>query len=320
MVLTEAKQNLIRQRILAGCTIRSIAQEVGVSERTVCNYKKKIPVKRIPENDSGDNTIIWDNTKQLTNLEKKYTTKIEREIALYEDIEEGWIYHITSQDYRLKTSGLWWCGIVYPDSAPEGWELKIRDMGFRLAISPLHDKDTWNHDSPEMVDPSTGKIIPKGARYKAGDRKKAHWHIIIVCDQRVSAVDINNTIRAVTNGPYLQKCRSLRNAHDYFWHINAPEKYQRYDKNEARYFNNFHLEPNKYEIGLLQNDIFETIKEHNFINMVDLIDHYIGQPEYITILTAKPGLFTSYINGRWKKAHPEGRVQRVLLVTEKDLI
>lgn len=313
--ISDKKKNLIRKRLIQGVKIYDISKETGVSESTIKRYKKEMPYQVLTDRDQEDD-VKYTSESFLTKEERKFTEKIQKEMFLYEDEEEGWIYHLTKQDERYKTHGLWWSALAYPESAPKNWIEMLRNQGFRIAISPLHDKDWWSHDSPEMVDPETGEIIPRGARYKSGDRKKAHWHIIVVSDKSMSFRDASNVIRRCTHGPYVQKCRSLRNSYDYFLHINAPEKYQGYDKNEIQEYNNFHIEPDEREKGILQDEIFRTIRELKFTTMDELIDHYIGQPEYIIIITAKPGAYTSYLHARWKKANPEGRVQRIKLVKE----
>lgn len=317
-MISEDKQALIRKRLCQGVAATDIAIEAQVSRKTVERLKKCLPSEILNDNEAGDYSVHFDNSTMLTKSEARYTAKLGKEIALYEDTEEGWCYHLTKDDHRLKTSGCWWAAIVYPESAPERWIEQLRNTGLRLAISPLHDKDVWNHDSPEMVNAETGEIIPAGDRYKAGDRKKPHWHIIVVSDQRVSAQDINNQVRRITYGPYLQKCRSLRNAYDYFLHINAPEKYQGYDKDEIQIYNNFHLEPNKYEVGMMQAEILRTIKEHNMTTIIQLMDFYMDAPEYVAILAAKPGIFTSLIHAQWHKANPNGRIQKIYVMTDEE--
>lgn len=207
-MISEEKKNLIRKRLIQGARIYDISKETGVSESTIKRYKKEMPYQVLTDRDQEDD-VKYTSESFLTKEEKRFTEKIQREMDLYEDEDEGWIYHLTKQDERYKTSGLWWSGIVYPESAPKNWIEMLRNQGFRIAISPLHDKDWWSHDSPEMVDPETGEVIPKGARYKAGSRKKAHWHIIVVSDTRMSFRDANSIIRTCTRGPYVQKCRSL---------------------------------------------------------------------------------------------------------------
>lgn len=319
MALSEAKQNLIRKRIIQGIPLKDIAEEVGCSVRTINNYKKNTPKQIYNQDlDSGDSSLTLDYSAVLTKMEESFTKKLEAHLSLYEDEVEGWCYHLAKSDYRWKTSGTWWSFIVYPESAPQNWIELLRATGLRLAISPLHDKDKWDHDSPEMVDAATGEKIPKGTRYKAGDKKKPHWHCIGVSDKRMSYKEANALIRKCTHGPYIQKCRSLRNAYNYFLHLNHPNKYQGYDKDEIKKYNEFHLEPTKYEVGQMQEEIIRQIMEHQICEMYDLMKHFLGQTEYLAIITAKPGIFTSLVNSIWKKKHPEGKVQRVKIVTEKE--
>lgn len=319
-MISEDKQNLIRKRLVQGIPIEDIAAEAKVSRSTVKRYKSKTPVQVLKEEqDTGDSSIRYDCTTQLTKLEEKFTRKMQGALELYEDEEEGWCYHLAKSDYRMRTSGLWWTAVAYPESVPERWIEKLRATGMEIAISPLHDKDKWNHDSPEMVNAETGEIIPKGDRYKFGDRKKAHWHIILKSDKRMSFMEANNLIRNITNGPYIQKCRSLRNAYEYFLHLNNPDKYQGYEKDEIQTYNNFHLEPNKYEAGMMQCEILNAIRDKGLTEVWELIDLYRDQPEYITIIAGKPAIFTSLLNSQWKKAHPEGKVQRVRLVEKEEV-
>lgn len=314
--MTEELKNQIRKMILNGISDKAIMDDCAVSRTTIWRLKKGMPLATLPETDTGDDKIKLDNLAYLTKEEEKYLKKLDKEKWLYEDEEEGWVYHLTKADYRLKTSGLWWMAIAYPESVKDGWIEKLRSKGFRIAISPLHDKDKWNHDSPAVVNQRTGEIIPKGARYKAGDPKKPHWHIIIVSDQRMSYQDANHAIRECTNGPYVQKCRSLRNAFDYFLHINAPEKYQGYDREEIQVYNNFHIEPNKYETGLIQAEMCRIILEKNLDEMDAVVKAFMDIPEYMVILTAKPGIFTSLVRSLWKKNHPEGNIQRIKIVKD----
>lgn len=315
MAISEDKKRLIRQRIAQGRPLAEIAEEAVVSRDTVKRIKKAMPdeVYKAAE-DSGDGAIKLTNV--LTRMEKKYTEKLKAAVELYEDEEEGWCYHLDKADYRLRTSGCWWVAIVYPESAPEGWWEKLKAQGFELARSPLHDKDKWDHDSPEMVDAETGEIIAKGARYKAGDRKKAHWHVIIKSDKRMSFQEANRIIQGITHGPLIQKCRSLKNAYEYFLHINHPNKYQGYDKDEIVTANNFHLEPNKYEAGVMQCEIINTIHDNGMTEVWQLTEHYRDQPEYIAIIAAKPGIFTSLLHSLWNRQNPEGKVKRVKIVED----
>lgn len=312
--LSEEKLALIRKRILQGIPLEDIATEAQVSVTTVKRYKKKMPVLAIipEEANTGDDTIVYDTRLMMTKQEKAYASKLAKDLYLYEDKEEGWVYHYDKMRSILKSHGLWWGAIVYPESAPPDWIERLEKTGLQVAISPLHDSDKWTHDSPETVNPETGEIIPKGARYKQGDRKKAHWHILVKFNVSTSFKEANELIRGITYGPYIQKVRSLKHAYDYFTHSTDEAKRQgkyQYEKDEIILLNGFTVTPNKSEVGLIQCEIVNDIIKYNLDEMHKVAIHYRNQPEIMSILWAKPGFFTSLVRSLWKKNHPEGKVQ-----------
>lgn len=301
--LSEDKLKFIKKRLCQNVPISDIAEELQISERTVLRYKKRIPMSSAP-NDNGDSSIKINYTTLLTKKEEVFAKKVANDLMLFDDPTEGWVWHLDKGDFRLKTSGFWWSAIVYPESAPEFWIQKLRNKGYRIAISPLHDKDVWNHDSPEMVDPETGEIMPKGSIYKAGDGKKAHWHVIIVCDQRVNYKEINAEIQNICHCPYIQKCRSLKNAYAYFLHANAPEKYQGYMKEEIQVFNDFHIEPTKYEQNIIATEMVKLIQEYDISEWADCVEFFCEDPEFSLILSTRAAYFNAYIKSRYFKSNP----------------
>ena len=250
-VISDEKQNLIRKRHLQGHTIKDIAQEAGVSEKTVSKYIKNAPAPPKVSGKSEDTSLQLDYTTVLTKREEGLAKKILAQVALYEDTDEGWSFHLTKHDDRIGQQGLWWSAICYEDSVPDNYIERLKATGMQVAMSPWHDKDTWNHDSPEMVNAETGEIIEKGARYKTGDRKKCHRHIIVKTDKKCSWREMNALLQNILHCPYIQKCRSLKGAFEYFLHINDPNKYQGYFKDEIIKLNGFVIEPTKYEQAVL---------------------------------------------------------------------
>lgn len=312
--ITEDKQNLIRKRLLQGHSIKDIALETGVSERTVLRYKKMSPEPLKVSASSEDTDLQLDYTTVLSKREEKIAKKILKEVALYEDDVEGWTYHLTAHDDRIRQQGLWWSFIVYDDSVPENYIEKLQATGMQVALSPWHDKDTWSHDSPEMVNAETGEIIPKGARYKMGDRKKMHRHGIVKTDKKCSWREMNTLLQNMLHCPYIQKCRSLKNAYDYFLHINAPEKYQNYEKDEIIKMNGFVVEPTKFEQGVLYDEVAQKILDYEFTTWTQLFRLYQGQPEYILLLSSRPTMFTKLLDDNWRNQHPDGRTHMVKIV------
>lgn len=315
-VISEAKKNLIRQRILQDCPVSEIAEEAQVSKRTVQRIKKEMPFKTYDAaTDGGDNRIKADYCKMLTAHEEKYAQKLKDALELYEDAEEGWVYHVTKYASVVTMSSRIWCFIAYPESAPEGWIEALKMTMLEVAISPLHDHDKWNHDSPEMVDKKTGVVYPKGHFYKAGDPKKAHWHGIVVFPRQISFRQANKIIQEITHGPYIQPLKgSMQGAYDYFVHKHHPDRYQGYDKDDIIKLNGFHIEPTKHELAMIQADIINVILERGIDNWADLMIYYQNNVEYLGVIANKPGAFSATVRSMWQKHNPDGKTQRVLIV------
>ena len=64
-VISDEKQNLIRKRHLQGHTIKDIAQEAGVSEKTVSKYIKNAPAPPKVSGKSEDTSLQLDYTTVL---------------------------------------------------------------------------------------------------------------------------------------------------------------------------------------------------------------------------------------------------------------
>lgn len=103
-----------------------------------------------------------------------------------------------------------WVFVVYPDSAPENWVEKLREMRVPGFISPLHDKD---------VNPD-------------GEPKKPHWHVQLT----FKGVKSYSQIKEITdelNATAPQECKDVRAYARYLCHLDNPEKAQ-YDTSEVQ--------------------------------------------------------------------------------------
>ena len=315
--VSEDKANLIRKRHLQGHSQKDIAQEVGLSEKTVRKYIKNAPAPPKVSGKSEDTSLQVDYTTVLTKREEGLAKKILAEVALFEDDEEGWSFHLTAHDDRIRQQGLWWSFIIYQDSVPDNYLERLKATGMQIALSPWHDKDSWNHDSPEMVNAETGEIIPRGARYKTGDHKKTHRHGICKTDKKCSWREMNALLQNILHCPYIQKCRSLKGAFEYFLHLNSPEKYQGYFKDEIIRINGFVIEPTKMEQGVLYDEIVQVVIGYGYTTWTEVCKQYKGQPEYMLLLSSRPSIITEVLKDNWRKANPDGRVQRVQLVNDE---
>lgn len=306
------KEEVIRL-LLEGNTQEEVAEIMGITSRTVRNIKKELT-----ENNPELAQTLTENkyNRFISKSEEKYLEKVGKEKILFEDVEEGWVYHLTTEELAHKQSSKWWSFIVYPESAEPNWKEKLRNLHCELAISPLHDKDLWTHDSPEVVDEETGEIIEeKGSRYKCGTKKKSHWHCIIKFDRAISYKEANEIIRKITNGPYLQKCMSLKGQYEYFIHLNNPEKYQ-YEKDEIERYNGFIIEATQTDRVIMVDEIGKTIRENKFLNIEEVRKHYEGQYEYINVISLKSYYFEKLTQVNFREKFPEGRTQKVRIVTD----
>lgn len=315
--VSDDKANLIRKRHLQGHSIKDIAQEVGLHKNTVAKYIKNAPAPPKVSGKSEDTSLQVDYTTVLTKREEGLAKKILAEVALFEDDEEGWSFHLTAHDDRIRQQGLWWSFIIYQDSVPDNYLERLKATGMQIALSPWHDKDSWNHDSPEMVNAETGEIIPRGARYKIGDHKKTHRHGICKTDKKCSWREMNALLQNILHCPYIQKCRSLKGAFKYFLHLDNPEKYQGYFKDEIIRMNGFVIEPTKMEQGVLYDEIVSVVIDYGYTTWTEVCKQYHGQPEYMLLLSSRPSIITEVLKDNWRKANPDGRVQRVQLVNDE---
>lgn len=311
MAISNNQKEDIKRLLLDGATLEETAEATGVSRKTVVRLKKEL-IETNPELAQQINENKYN--RNIVKSEAKYLDKIAKEKILFEDVEEGWTYHLTAEELRHKASSKWWSFIVYPESANEDWKARLQLLGCELAISPLHDKDLWTHDSPAIYDEETGEILEdKGSRYKCGERKKAHWHCIIKFSKTVNYNEANRVIRAITNGPYLQKCWSLKGQYEYFTHMNNLDKYQ-YEKDEIERYNGFIIEATQTDRIIMIDEIGRVIAEEGFTDLGELRKYYEGQYEYINVIALKGYYFEKLTQINYRKRYPEGRIQQVKIV------
>ena len=320
--LSSGQEEVIRQRLARGDKLKDIAEEFKVSRATVSAIKKASAdeigsLSAEASSQAEKQAILYDYHLTKDKKYQAYTLeRVKREVELFEDEEEGWTYHTTAQGQLNRSRSCWWSGIAYPESAPENWKERLEMQGFSIAVSPLHDKDVWNHDNPEKIDRETGEILyKKGELYKVGDKKKAHWHFILISDKPISYKEVQQIVRPITNGPMLQATKSLKNSFEYFLHKNDPTKYQGYDKDEIYKSGNFHIEASKYEKQLIFQEIVNYIVENEIDNRIALVREFGRDPEYMTAM--KSGTFINgLIQENWCKHNPEGRTRNIRIVNE----
>lgn len=314
MIKPEKRQK-IKVMISQGMPYQDIADQEEISLRSVKNIakelkddKEKAPSAGQSETEQELDTIDYNTI--LSVKEEKYVSKIRAQIALYEDDEEGWTFHLTAKQLKQQKSGIWWACIVYPVSAPEDWQDKLKTqcdmLGMQAAISPLHDKDVWSHDSPEAdID---GRHYAKGERYKTGDPKKSHWHVLLKSMLKISYEEATEILRSLTNGTYPIKIKSLRASYEYLIHLNETDKYH-YDKDEIQTIGGFCVEPNEYEKKVMLSEIDDLVISEQIVNYYDLVYRYQGYWEYEALIAVRSTHFYNLTKGLWQTKNADDKTR-----------
>jgi len=313
--MQQEQVNSILKMQEAGWSQRDIATELGVSLATVNRAIKKASAGTGAEDDtSSQEDHITDGEEPsivLTKDQRKYIDELRQRQLLYNDTAEGWLMAVS--DARLRDSGslLWWSEVVYPESAPDGWEDRLTSTGMQWSKSPLHDKDPWDHDSPEGDGELDGKPhhFAKGEVYKAGDHKKEHWHICGKLDHPEKIWKVNRMIRQITHGTVIQEVTSLSGYVDYCTHLHEdPEKkYPYWKEGSCEFFNGFTVELNATERKKIRAQITQWIREEHVDSWGKLTRRYDTNSEYLDVIITAAGYFKLCVNHEYYSLHPEKR-------------
>lgn len=97
-----------------------------------------------------------------------------------------------------------WTFVLYPESCANNWREILDDLHIEWIESPLHDADL-NAD---------------------GEKKKPHWHILLMFDGKKSYEQIKEITVDKCLGTVPQKVQSARGLVRYMAHLDNPEKVQ----------------------------------------------------------------------------------------------
>ncbi|MGO1454560.1 MAG: replication protein [Alkalibacterium gilvum] len=151
--------------------------------------------------------------------------------------------------------------LLYPESIPEDWEMKLELIGVPIAVSPLHDKDLSEVD---------------GQKYK-----KAHYHVIYVAKNPVTADSVRKKIKQIlgTNSIAMVQIvvQNMENMYLYLTHESKDaiaKNKVKYSKKDIKLINNFDVD--RYitldveEKDDMFNDVCDLIDEHGLANIREL--------------------------------------------------
>ena len=151
--------------------------------------------------------------------------------------------------------------LLYPESIPEDWEIKLESIGLPIAVSPLHDKDLSDVE---------------GQKYK-----KAHYHVIYVAKNPVTADSVRYKIKQILGANSIAMVqiivRGMEGMYLYLTHESKDaieENKYVYDKKDIKLINNFDVD--RYitldveDKDDLLNDVCDMIDEHGLANIREL--------------------------------------------------
>ena len=142
--------------------------------------------------------------------------------------------------------------IVYPDSAPDNWQEILANQFIPSFISPIHDND----------------------KNPNGEKKKEHYHVIIMFDS-VKTLEQAKEIFELIGGVGHEIVNSIRGYSRYLCHLDNPEKVQYAQENVrclcgADYISVIGLVLDKYKaVG----EMIDFCKEYNIDSYSELLEY-----------------------------------------------
>ena len=166
------------------------------------------------------------------------------------------------QVFMAKEKSRYFTFLLYPETLPEDWEIKLEIIGVPIAVSPLHDSD---------------KSSVEGQEYK-----KAHYHCIYIAKNPVTADSVRNKIRkALTEESvgFVQICMNVENTYLYLTHESKDaiaKKKHIYDKADIKLINGFDIDRYVALDAEQKDDILELvcslIADNDIANIIELRD------------------------------------------------
>lgn len=190
--------------------------------------------------------------------------------------------------------------LLYPESIPSDWEMKLELLSVPMAISPIHDKDL---------------STVEGQKYK-----KAHYHVVYVAKNPVTVDSVRKKIKGVLGDNSVAKVQtvvhSMENMYLYLTHESkdaiAKNKHK-YDKKEIKLINNFDVDRyvtlDESEKKELRQMLLEIIDKYKIVNIIELSafirergnEFGIDGMRYVNeVISSTSGIFRLYFDANYQ--------------------
>jgi len=189
-------------------------------------------------------------------------------------------------------------GLVYPESAPEGWQDILRESLGMWLISPLHEPDP-------VEDMATGAI-------KA---RKAHFHVMYWHGAPITAKSARSIFESwpwIVTPPKAEffQVTSVRNLARYFVHLDQPDKQQWSERPEDALtaLNGFPLdlerEVTRKDKRELKKQLFAFIQDRSITEYSELVDVLMASGDWVMFdfATDNYGVVQNYLMSKRKMA------------------
>lgn len=201
--------------------------------------------------------------------------------------------------------------LLYPDSLPVDWEMRLEMTGMPIAVSPLHDKDP----------------LKKGEGFK-----KPHYHGIYVAKNSITPSAVRKRLQRALGASAVNMVQivqfGMESAYLYLTHESkdaiAKNKHV-YPKSEIKHLNNFDIE--RYVVLDVEQkeELFDVIlsivAENQLANILELrafVERYgaryglAGMKQVNSIIAPKTGLMRMYFDASYQ-VRKSGQLKEVEL-------
>ncbi|MBC9706339.1 MAG: replication protein [Enterococcus sp.] len=215
-----------------------------------------------------------------------------------------------------KPKGRYFAFILYPESIPDDWTVKLESLDIPMAISPLHDKDLKEVSESEMT-PKELEIVNNGGKLY----KKSHYHVLYVAKNPVTVDGVRNKIKRALSDNAVSHVEIVDGVKSYFDYLTHESKdaiaknKHKYSKADIKYIQDFDIDRyitmDDNEKKELMNLIFNLIRSYGIQNIFDLGDFVdqrgadYGLPSMDKIndvLKGNTGLLKLYFDGAYQRA------------------
>lgn len=198
--------------------------------------------------------------------------------------------------------------ILYTESIPKDWLIKLEMLDISMSVSPIHDKDK-NTD---------------------GTLKKPHYHIMYVAKNPVTTEAVRNRIKRTLGNDsisYVEIIDGMKNYYDYLTHESKDaiaKKKQIYDKKNIVHINGFDIDRYVTLDDAQKNEILDLVVELIFRfkieNLFDFWEFYYEKKEHYglpnkremnSIVRANTGYLRLNFDGVYQRNKRDGMLEEL---------